>query len=436
MPESSDPTHPAYLDEAEVRQELTRVFDVCTGCRACLPLCGVFPTLVELVERHPDREAGRLTPAQQDRVVDQCYHCDRCVTACPYAPDRHELAVDVPRLVLRAVAMRKATGQLGGRRRVTAVLAGRVDVVGRLATRAAPVANRVVGATPGSLVRRAVELTTGVSAVRVLPTYARQRFSTWFRRRPRVRLTNRQGRVAVYPTCLVEYHEPAIGHALVRVFERNGIECSLAAGVGCCGLPVLQGGDVERFADMARANVKALAAVVQSGKEIVTAQPACTAVIRREYPAHVGGAAASMVADHTSDAVEYLMRIHRSDRSALDIDFAGDRPARITYHVPCHLRSVADGLPSRDLLRLTGARVTPVQRCSAMEGMWGLRSGNTDVAVPVAAALGDEIRRAGGDVVVGDCHLANTAIAEQTGTAPLHPLQVLARAYGIPPEQP
>ncbi|NBW47411.1 MAG: hypothetical protein EBR46_04640, partial [Betaproteobacteria bacterium] len=37
-----------------------------------------------------------------------------------------------------------------------------------------------------------------------------------------------------------------------------------------------------------------------------------------------------------------------------------------------------------------------------------------------------------GDVVAGDCHLANTAINEQTGTKPVHPLQMIARAYGIP----
>ena len=41
---------------------------------------------------------------------------------------------------------------------------------------------------------------------------------------------------------------------------------------------------------------------------------------------------------------------------------------------------------------------------------------------------------AGGDVVAGDCHLANTAIVEQTGRTAQHPLQVMARAYGIPEE--
>ena len=36
--------------------------------------------------------------------------------------------------------------------------------------------------------------------------------------------------------------------------------------------------------------------------------------------------------------------------------------------------------------------------------------------------------------MAGDCHLANTAITEQTGEEPLHPLQLIARAYGISEE--
>ena len=36
--------------------------------------------------------------------------------------------------------------------------------------------------------------------------------------------------------------------------------------------------------------------------------------------------------------------------------------------------------------------------------------------------------------MAGDCHLANGAITEQTGRVPFHPLQVMARAYGIAEE--
>jgi Fe-S oxidoreductase len=38
------------------------------------------------------------------------------------------------------------------------------------------------------------------------------------------------------------------------------------------------------------------------------------------------------------------------------------------------------------------------------------------------------------DLIAGDCHLANTAIHEGTGKRPVHPLQVLARAYGVEEE--
>jgi hypothetical protein len=37
-------------------------------------------------------------------------------------------------------------------------------------------------------------------------------------------------------------------------------------------------------------------------------------------------------------------------------------------------------------------------------------------------------------VVLGDCHLANGAIIEETGRVPKHPIQLIARAYGLPPE--
>ena len=45
-----------------------------------------------------------------------------------------------------------------------------------------------------------------------------------------------------------------------------------------------------------------------------------------------------------------------------------------------------------------------------------------------------EVRAAGNEVVCGDCHLANGAIRQETGIAPVHPMQLMARAYGIPAE--
>ncbi len=433
MTTTYDPGHPSYLDEADVRDELTRVFDVCQECRRCTDLCPSFPTLFEMIDRHDDRDAGSLTPAQQDRVVEACFQCKRCSFDCPYTPERDDRAVDFPQLVLRAGAMRLANGHVPARERATTRLLGRADLVGRAATAMAPIANRFVAAPPRSVRRAAVSAATGVSPVRLLPSYARQRFSAWFAARPTVTLGDERGTVTVFPTCLVEYQAPAVGKDLVKVFERNGIECSNTA-AGCCGAPALHAGDVERFASLAERNVATLADEVRAGNDVVVPQPTCSYVLRHDYPDHVGGADADLVAEHTSDAAEYLMRIHRSDDGVLDTDFRGEIPGTIAYHASCHVRAQGIGFPGRDLMRLTGAEVRLVQQCSGSGGSWGLRAGHEELAVPIAAELGTRIDAGQADAVAGDCHLANTAIVERTGSAVVHPMQVMARAYGIPAE--
>jgi glycerol-3-phosphate dehydrogenase subunit C len=429
-----DPHHPKYLDEADVREEMTRVYDLCHGCRLCFKFCTAFPSLFEMIDRHDDQDAGRLTPAQQDRVVDECFQCKLCYVNCPYVPGQHEWALDFPRLMLRADAMLHDTGQVTLRDKLTTQTMGRTDLLGTLSTRAAPLANKVLGAKPGGIVRKVVEKTSGVSSVRLLPPFARQRFSTWFNRRPKVRIGKRQAKVALFPTCLVEYQEPRIGHDLVKVYERNGIEVSLVD-AGCCGAPWLHSGDRDHFIKAAAKNVRALAAEVRKGNDIVVPQPTCGYILKKDYLDYVPGADATLVAEHTYDAAEYLMKVHRDPATSLDVSFDGTVPATITYHTPCHLRAQNIGLKSRDLMKLTGAKIKLVQQCSGIDGMWGLRAENGDLSVPIAKKLGAEIERANGDVVAGDCHLANTAITEQTGKVPAHPIQVLARAYGIPVEE-
>jgi len=425
-----DPHHPKYLDEADVRSELTRVYDLCHGCRLCFKFCTSFPTLFEFIDRHEDQDAARLTKAEQDQVVDECFQCKLCYVNCPYIPGQSDWNLDFPRLMLRTDAMRHATGQVTRRARLTDQVLGRTDLVGRVGTATAPLANAAMG-KPGSLVRKAMEATVGIASQRLLPPFARERFSTWFKKRIRTRIERSQGRVAIFPTCLVEYQDPTIGQDLVKVYERNRIECSLVEDAQCCGAPHLHSGDLETFTRQATKNVRRLAAAVRAGNDVVVPQPTCGYILKKDYLVYVGGADAELVAANTYDAAEYLMKVHKGEGTTLDTEFSGDVPATITYHTPCHLRAQNIGLKSRDLMKLTGAKVALAQSCSGIDGMWGLRAENYDIAKGVGGKLGEEIGRLGGEVVAGDCHLANGAITEETGRIPVHPIQVIARAYGL-----
>ena len=82
-------------------------------------------------------------------------------------------------------------------------------------------------------------------------------------------------------------------------------------------------------------------------------------------------------------------------------------------------------------MKLTGTKITLVNRCSGIDGTWGYRVENYELSRQVAQPLKEALEKATAEVVTGDCHLANGAIAEETGIQPVHPLQFIARAYGI-----
>jgi glycerol-3-phosphate dehydrogenase subunit C len=447
MTTTYQPSDPAYFDEADTRREMAQMFDACNECRLCTNLCGVFPDLFDRLTGLAENRADQMTPAQQDAVAEQCFQCKLCYLRCPYIPGAGAphgdaaLDLDFPRLMLRAAAIRQRGGHQPPTRRLTASLMNRTDLLGATGVKFSGLANRIIGAPPDSGMRRVMAAMTGVSAVRLIPPYARQRFSTWFVKRaqpngPQDRPSavaeipsadHRQ--VSVFATCSVEYLQPEIGRALVEVYERNKIECTLSA-AKCCGAPWLHSGDVEKFTSIAKENVAVLAEEIRAGNQIVVPQPTCGYVLKEDYPVYVGGEDADLVASHTFDAVEYLWEIAKDPEGGLDAAFDGDVPSHVAYHSPCHTRAQGLSDTAAKLLEIAGIKVTVVAHCAGTDGLWGLRKGNESAAVPRAQNLAAALRATGAEVTCGDCHLANTAVTEQSTQIPLHPLEVLARAYG------
>src|SRR5262249_20366911 len=67
------------------------------------------------------------------------------------------------------------------------------------------------------------------------------------------------------------------------------------------------------------------------------------------------------------------------------------RPGRIAYQLPCHLRAQNMGTKSADVLRLTGATVTVIERCSAVEGPWEFKREYSGLSMQVAVQLFREV---------------------------------------------
>lgn len=412
-----------FWSESALDQELRRVFDLCHGCRRCLPLCPSFNTLFQrLDDERVDGEVEKLSGGDLQVVGEECYQCKLCYNHCPYTPP-HRWAIDFPRLMLRQKVVRSKKEGVSLQDRIL----GRPDLIGRIACMSAPLFNRLSRARWS---RRLMEATLGIHRDWPLAEYAREPFDRWFRRegsRRTAPVTSPQGKVVLYPTCSVNYNDVPVGQAAVGVLAKNRLEVAVEY-PGCCGMPALDGGDLKAALKAARTNVRILIERVKGGFEIVVPGPTCSYVLKQEYPALLDDEDSRQVSAHTFDLCEYLMRLHGEGR--LNTEFSRS-PGTVAYHLPCHLKAQNIGFKSRDLMQLAGARVDLIEKCSAVDGTWGMKAQYHALSLKWAKPLLDAVEAPKREIVATDCPLSALRIFQGTGRRALHPVEVLLRAYGL-----
>jgi glycerol-3-phosphate dehydrogenase subunit C len=423
-----DIRQPDFWKQDAVDRELRRVYDICAGCRRCVLLCPSFKVMFDRLDVDTvDGDVEKLPAADVKEVVDLCYQCKLCYNHCPYTPP-HRWQVDFPRLMLRA---RSAEARAKGVTLQDRFL-GNTELVGRLGSLTAPLSNWMNDFAPHRAVMQAV---VGIHKDRRLPRFHRETFSKWFDQRRRPERTAAEPaanlRIALFATCSVEYNDPGTGKATVAVLEKNGVDVSLPS-QRCCGMPYLDGGAVKEAKALIADNVRSLARAVREGREIVVPGPTCSYMLKQEYPWLDGSEDANLVAAHTRDLFEYLSGLHA--RGQLDTHFP-QPPRKIAYQLPCHLKAQNLGTRSADVLRLTGAEVETVERCSAVDGTWGMKKEYFQLSLKLAEPLFKSIEAAQPDRVATDCPLAALQINQGTGRTAEHPIRILASAYGLEAEE-
>jgi Fe-S oxidoreductase len=425
-----------FWDPEDLHKEMVRVFDVCHGCRVCFQLC---PSFVKLFEVTDDvggifGNVEDLSSEQINSVVDLCYQCKICDPICPYTPP-HELDIDFPRTLVRYQLLRKKAEGTTFAERVFA----HTDLVGTLSSYAAPIVN---WANRNPLLRQVLEEQLGVHRDRLLPTFHSETFQKWYRkqaRRSSLSGTAKGEKVAFFYTCMVNYNEPEIGKAAVKVFERNGIECAVPP-QHCCGLPLIDAGLLDEARKKMKANVAVLSQKVREGYKIVAPSASCSYMLKHDYPAYVEGEAARLVAQNTYDLAEYFMKLHEAGK--LDTNFASagkgeaGEAVKYRYHQPCHLMAQEIGYKSEELLNLLpNAGVARLQCCSGHDGSWSAKKEYFEESMKVGDPLFKFMDEDKDACCVTDCPLAAVQIRQGTGRKAINPAVALAGAYGLDTSQ-
>ena len=425
----------SFYDPIEIEKELHRVFDICHGCRRCFNLCDSFPILFDLVDESPTMELDGVDPASFKQVVDKCTLCDMCyMTKCPYVPP-HEFNLDFPHLMLRFRAMEARQGDLKFADKQLA----ETDRNGVLASLVAPMANWATergNTVLGPIVRGAA----GLHPDAELPKYASNSFVNLSANTPVVnREAPAHGRKAViYATCFVNFNTPGVGLDAREVLARNGVE-TVVLHPSCCGMPLLEQGRIQDVARNARTVAQEMKPWIDQGYDVIGLVPSCALMLKFEWPLILpDDPEVIALSKATFDITEYIVDIAKKEGMA-----PGMQPidGTLTLHMACHARAQNMGQKGAEMLRLIpSADVKVIERCSGHGGSWGFKQEHFETAIKVGRPVARQAAQNGPGFVMSECPLAGVHIVQGMDRLGddkpkpelvTHPIQLLARAYGI-----
>jgi glycerol-3-phosphate dehydrogenase subunit C len=428
----------AFYDPAAIDAELRRVFDICHTCRRCFNLCDSFPRLFDLIDESKTGELDAVESKDFKSVVDACTLCDMCfMTKCPYVPP-HEFNVDFPHLMLRYRAMEAREGKLAFADRQLA----ETDRNGKLAGMVAPLANWASD-TANTLTRPILESVAGIHREAALPKFHGRSFAARAKASPPTVNTTAPafGRKAVlYATCFVDYNTPEVGVATQAVLAKNGVTTEVVY-PGCCGMPLLEQGRIDKVAEHARNVAGVMQAWIAKGYDVIALVPSCALMLKFEWPLILpDDPDVQALSKATYDVSEYVVDIARKEGL---VDGMQPIEGGVTLHMACHARAQNMGQKAAEMLRLVpDADIQVIERCSGHGGSWGVKQQHFETALKVGRPVARQARDGGKAFVTSECPLAGMHIAQGIdrlgGEAAKprlisHPIQLFALAYGIEP---
>ncbi|HLA84767.1 MAG TPA: FAD-linked oxidase C-terminal domain-containing protein [Thermoguttaceae bacterium] len=413
--------------------------DNCSGCGDCRTqspprrMCPLF-RVAQAEEASPRAKAnlirgvltgrlelGSLSTDEFKRIADLCFSCHMCRGECPSE-------VDIPRLIAEGKGAYVAAKGL----RLADYAMTRLDRLVTVAGLMPRVANRVLR---GRQMRWLLEKTLGIAQGRKLPPLARPSF---LRRAAQRRLTKprrqRELKVAYLVDTYVNHHDPELGEVLLAILKHHDVSVYVPPKQRPAGTTAIAYGDLDYARRLAQRNTAVFAEAVRQGYHVVTTEPAATLTLRREYLDLLDDDDARLVAENTSDACHYLWTLHTKGQLLLDLN---PIHATIAYHLPCRLAAQGVGAPGENLLRLIpGLSVQRIDAgCSGMGGTFGLRARNYRTSLRIGwgliAALRDPRIHAGAT----ECSTCKMQMEQGTVKPTIHPIKLLALAYGLMPER-
>ncbi|MBQ5635766.1 MAG: anaerobic glycerol-3-phosphate dehydrogenase subunit C [Alistipes sp.] len=399
-----------------VKENSQNNFEQCIKCTVCTvycPVAAVNPLYPGPKQSGPDGERLRLKrPEFYDEALKYCLNCKRCEVACPSNVRIGD--------IIQAARIKHSKSKPGLREFTLA----NTDLVGSVATLAAPIVNATVSSKP---VKAIMDKVVKVDHRRTFPKYSQGTFEGWMRKQRKAQSAFEK-QVAYFHGCYVNYNNPPLGQAFVRVMNALGYGVQLLDKEKCCGVALISNGFIKQARRQAEVNVKSIRqAVLEKKLPVLATSSTCTFTLRDEYP-HLLGLDNHDVRDEVELAVRYIYRLVQEGAV---LPFKTDAPKiKVAYHTACHMEKLGWSCYSIELLKMIPSVEVVVlnSQCCGIAGTYGFKKENYEISQAIGAGLFKQIEESGCDYVVTDCETCKWQIEMSTSKAVLHPLEVLAQA--------
>ena len=402
--------------------------DQCIKCNICTTACPVL-AVTDLFPgpkyEGPQAERFRwLNKLSPDQSVDYCSGCRVCNMVCP-------TGVKIAEINSRARAKLVKHGNISSRIRLRNNLVARPELLGQIAHPISPLANYALNLKP---TRWLAEVILGIHHSAPLPKFSDQLFTSWFHNHPKP--TSSPRKVVYFHGCSTEYYEPRIGRAAIRVLEANGCEV-IVPPQNCCGLPLLSNGEFEAAYAYHKNNVRNLVDYALQGIPIIGTSTSCILTLKEEAPEllEMYDENSRLVAANTFDFNEFLLMLLEEGSLNLNLN---PLPWKLGYHVPCQYRAHRIGKPGLQILNLIPELkiIDSQSACCGIAGTYGYKKEKYVIAMEVGQSLFQFILQdmADSPIVVCDSETCRWQITHATGIPAVHPVEILAKSYGLPVE--
>lgn len=375
-----------YLNFREDRG-FHRAIEMCNGAAVCRKRTGgtMCPSfMVTREEEHSTRgRANALRAAISGHlplkeligkrmydVMDLCIECKACKAECPSS-------VDMAKIKFEFLAHYYQANGIPLRTR----LFGNIAAFSRFASGFwAPLTNWKAG---NIISRKLMHHLLNISGDRMLPKFASEPFTAWFKKnRSKKSITPQKRQVVLFNDTFNTYNDPHISIAALEILEAAGYEV-LLPGHKCCGRPMISKGLFKKARHAAQHTVEKLAPFAKKGIAIVGLEPGCVLSFRDDYRYLLpGNSRVELVARHSFTLEEFI-----ADTANVDIFHHIFKPGggEVLLHGHCFQKALVGTNPAKKSLEMAGYNVTEVDSgCCGMAGSFGYEREHYQISLAMA----------------------------------------------------